>query len=265
VAEVALEGRGLGFSAGGSPLVRDISTALVRGQVLGVIGPNGAGKSTLVKLLIGQIAPEVGQVALMGRPLSAWSRRERAALIGHLPQHFEPHWDYRVGELLRLGLDRAGPGAPRLEALAGLFGLEAILKRHWSTLSGGERARTLAAAVLAPNPPVVLADEPAAALDVGQAAALMARLRGLADGGAAVAVVVHDLNLVARWCDRLLLLEGGRVVIEAGPAEVLNSPELDRVFATAFQRVALPGGGMVLAPGEALGEHPDSPGGPVGL
>lgn len=248
MAEPALEGRGLRFVAGGSPLVQGVSTALMPGAVLGIIGPNGAGKSTLVKLLIGQFPPEAGTVALMGRPLFDWPRRERAALIGHLPQHFEPHWDYRVDELLRLGLDRAGPKAPRLETLAGHFGLDAILKRHWSTLSGGERARTLAAAVLAPDPPVVLADEPAAALDVGQAAALMARLRKLADGGAAVAVVVHDLNLAARWCDRLLLMEAGRAVMEASPAEVLQSPELDRVFATRFQRVELPDGGMVLAP-----------------
>jgi iron complex transport system ATP-binding protein len=251
---VALEGRGLQFSASGSPLVHGVSAALVRGAVLGIIGPNGAGKSTLVKLLIGQLAPEAGEVTLMARPLFDWPRRERAALIGHLPQHFEPHWDYRVDELLRLGLDRAGPRASSLADLAANFGLVPILKRHWSTLSGGERARALAAAVLAPDPPVVLADEPAAALDVGQAAALMARLGKLADGGAAVAVVVHDLNLAARWCDRLLLMEGGRAVMEASPAEVLESPELDRVFATRFQRVALPGGGMVLAPGEAPGE-----------
>ncbi|WP_408893550.1 ABC transporter ATP-binding protein [Roseococcus sp. SYP-B2431] len=248
-----LEGRGLHFTAGGSPLVHGVSTALARGAVLGIIGPNGAGKSTLVKLLIGQLSPASGGVTLMGRPLPDWPRRERAALIGHLPQHFEPHWDYRVDELLRLGLDRAGRNAPGLEALAGHFGLGAILKRHWSTLSGGERARALAAAVLAPDPPVVLADEPAAALDVGQAASLMARLRRLADGGAAVAVVVHDLNLAARWCDRLLLMESGRAVIEADPAEVLQSPELDRVFATRFQRIPLPDGGMVLAPGESTG------------
>lgn len=248
MAEPALEGRGLAYSAGDAPLVRDVSAALARGQVLGVIGPNGAGKSTLGRLLVGQLVPRAGEVRLMGRPLAAWTRRERAALIGHLPQHFEPHWDYRVDELLRLGLDRARHGAPGLEALAGAFELGGLLKRHWSTLSGGERARALTAAVLAPDPPVVLADEPAAALDVGQAAALMARLRKLADGGAAVAVVVHDLNLAARWCDRLLLMEAGRAVLEAGPAEVLNSPELDRVFATRFQRVALPDGGLVLAP-----------------
>lgn len=248
MAEPALEGRGLHFAAGGAPLVQGVSAALARGSVLGIIGPNGAGKSTLVKLLIGQLAPASGSVTLEGRPLLGWPRRERAALIGHLPQHFEPHWDYRVDELLRLGLDRAGPKAPTLATLAGHFGLEAILRRHWSTLSGGERARALAAAVLAPDPPVVLADEPAAALDVGQAAALMSRLRGLAEAGAAVAVVVHDLNLAARWCDRLLLMESGRAVMEAGPVEVLESPELDRVFATRFQRVVLPDGGMVLAP-----------------
>ncbi|WP_424813238.1 ABC transporter ATP-binding protein [Roseococcus sp. YIM B11640] len=250
MAEALLSGQGLGYSAGEAPLLRDVSAELRGGSVLGIIGPNGAGKSTLVRLLIGQLLPAAGQVTLKGRPLAAWPRRERARLIGHLPQHFEPHWDYRVEELLRLGLDRAGPGAPGLRELADRFELGALLRRTWSTLSGGERARALAASVLAPDPPVVLADEPAAALDVGQAAALMARLRDLARKGAAVAVVVHDLNLAARWCDRLLLLEGGRAAMEARPDEVLGAPELDRVFATRFRRVALPGGGMLLAPGD---------------
>ncbi|MDB5411820.1 MAG: transporter related [Rubritepida sp.] len=253
MAEVALAGSGLHFSAGGAKLLHGVSVGLTRGEVLGIIGPNGAGKSTLVHLLIGQLTPEAGQVALMGKPLHDWPRRARAALIGHLPQHFEPHWDYRVDELLRLGLDRAGRRAPGLADLAANFGLTAILARRWSTLSGGERARALSATVLAPDPPVVLADEPAAALDVGQAAALMARLRKLADEGAAVAVVVHDLNLAARWCDRLLLLEAGAAVMEGTPAEVLHAPALDRVFGMRFLRVALPGGGMVLAPGESEG------------
>jgi ABC-type cobalamin/Fe3+-siderophores transport system ATPase subunit len=146
-------------------------------------------------MLAGLDAPDQGEITLLGRPLPQWPARERARLLGYLPQHFAPHWDYRVAELLRLGLDRTPEGMAGLAALAARHGLEELLGRRWSSLSGGERGRSLAAAVLAPAPRVILADEPAAALDIGQAAGLMGSLRERAGASAAVAVVVHDLHL----------------------------------------------------------------------
>lgn len=251
----ALAAEGLGVEAGGRHLLRDASLTLVPGRVLGIVGPNGAGKSTLVKACAGLLAPTSGTVALLGRPLRAWPPGERAACLGYLPQHFAPHWDYSVRELLRLGLERGGgrTSPTSLEAAAAAFALGGLLERRWSTLSGGERGRALAASVLAPAPAVVLADEPAAALDVGQAAALMGRLRAQAAAGAAVGVVAHDLNLAARWCDRLLVIAAGRVAAEGPVDDVSRGEALDRAFGVRFERLTAEDGAVVLAPSPAVG------------
>ncbi|GGC67251.1 iron-hydroxamate transporter ATP-binding protein [Siccirubricoccus deserti] len=247
---MALEAVGMTVEAGGRALLLDVSLRLQAGRVLGIIGPNGAGKSTLVKACAGLLAPTAGSVTLLGRPLANWPARERAARIGYLPQHFLPHWDYSVRELLRLGVERGGTRTvPTTVAAAALaFELQPFLDRRWSNLSGGERGRALAASVLAPAPAVVLADEPAAALDMGQAAALMMRLNAQAAAGAAVAIVVHDLNLAARWCDRLLILAGGQCVTEGPASEVLCSPALDDVFGVRLERLIARDGTIVLVP-----------------
>lgn len=247
--EVVLRGFDLGVRAGRDawPL-RGATLELRAGEVLGVVGPNGAGKSTLLRLLAGLLRPSEGGVALLGRPLAEWGAGERARRLGYLPQHFAPHWDYTVRELLRLGLERGGGGAARdLAAAAGEHGVAALLPRRWSTLSGGERGRALAAAVLAPRPRAVLADEAAAALDVAQAAALMGRLRGAARGGAAVALVAHDLNLALRGCDRVLVLAGGRVSALGTPASLAAGRALDEAFGLRFRRVVVAEDGPVPA------------------
>lgn len=245
----ALEAVGLTVEAGGRALLRNVSLRLSAGRVLGIIGPNGAGKSTLVKACAGLLAPKAGSVTLLGRPLANWPARERAARLGYLPQHFLPHWDYSVRDLLRLGLERGKTCnlATTMEATAAAFALQPLLGRRWSSLSGGERGRALAASVLAPAPAVVLADEPAAALDMGQAAALMMRLSAQAAAGAAVAIVVHDLNLAARWCDRLLLLKGGENMAEGPSEEILRSPTLDDAFGVRLERLIAQDGTIVLS------------------
>ncbi|MBS7792312.1 ABC transporter ATP-binding protein [Roseococcus sp. SDR] len=245
---VALQARDVSRWAGGKTLVEAASLALRSGEVLGIIGPNGAGKSTLVRMLAGLDRPDRGEITLLGRPLMQWPAHERARRLGYLPQHFTPHWDYRVTELLRLGLDRTPQGMAGLSALAAQHGLEPLLERRWSSLSGGERGRSLAAAVLAPSPGVILADEPAAALDIGQAAALMALLKGRAAMGAAVAVVVHDLNLAFRWCDRIAAMGGGRIRGEGVPSAMSAPGVLEDIFGIEFERLhAADGSAVVLA------------------
>lgn len=254
----ALEAVGLTVMAGGRKVLQEASVTLVPGRVLGIIGPNGAGKSTLVKACAGLLAPGAGSVTLLGRRLLDWSPRERAARLGYLPQHFAPHWDYSVRELLRLGQERGGRGvsSSSVAEVAEAFALEALLGRRWSGLSGGERGRVLAAAVLAPAPAVVLADEPAAALDVGQAAALMLRLSTQASTGAAVAIVVHDLNLAARWCDDLLIMSGGYVLAEGPVSRVLQNTALNEAFGVHFERIMARDGRMVLIPNSGQKAHP---------
>ncbi|RZA16193.1 MAG: ABC transporter ATP-binding protein [Proteobacteria bacterium] len=246
-----LEATGITVEVAGRRLLHNVSLTLASGDVLGIIGPNGAGKSTLLKTCAGLLAPSSGTVMLLGQQLKNVSPRERAAQFGYLPQHFTPHWDYSVRELLQLGLERSDghTAVPSVATAAVDFGLGALLGRRWSTLSGGERGRTLAAAVLAPAPSVVLADEPAAALDMGQATALMTRLHAQAAAGAAVAIVVHDLNLAARWCDRLLLLLDGNCMAEGPADEILRSPSLDKAFGFCLERLTARDGTIVLVPG----------------
>lgn len=236
MAEAALELQGLGYRAGAAALVEDVTFDLHPGEVLGLIGPNGAGKTTLLRLMAGLLRPATGEVRLHGRPLPDWPARERARRMGYLPQHFSPHWDYTARELLRLGLERGG-SAEGLEEVATLHGVAGLLARRWSSLSGGERARVLAASVLATRPGVVLADEATAALDVGQSLALMRRLRAASREGAAVAVVVHDLNLALAGCDRLALLHQGRLRALDAAAALAEDARLDAAFGVEFVRV----------------------------
>ncbi|HEV7457033.1 MAG TPA: ABC transporter ATP-binding protein [Roseococcus sp.] len=248
MAEAALSLRGVGHRAGGVALVEDVSLDLRAGEVLGLIGPNGAGKTTLLRLMAGLLRPAPGEIRLHGRPLPAWPARERARRMGYLPQHFAPHWDYTARELLRLGLERGG-SAEGLEEVATLHGVAGLLGRRWSSLSGGERARVLAASVLATRPGVVLADEATAALDVGQSLALMRRLRAAAREGAAVAVVVHDLNLALAGCDRLALLHQGRLQALGPAAALAEDARLDAAFGVAFVRVRTEAGLLLSARG----------------
>lgn len=247
MAEAALSAHGLGFDAGRRSLVAGVALEVRAGELLGIIGPNGAGKSTLLRMLAGLLRPAHGQVLLEGRDIAAWPGRERARCVGYLPQHFQPHWDYTVRELLQLGLERGG-AAQGLGALASRHGLEPLLTRRWSALSGGERGRALAAAVLAPEPAVILADEATAALDVGQALALMTRLRTAARAGAAVVLVAHDLNLAFGACDRIALLSDGRLLTTGTPAELAEDSRLDEAFGVRFNRWDAPGGVRLVGP-----------------
>jgi iron complex transport system ATP-binding protein len=246
-----LEANGLRLVRRGAVLLDGVSLSLRAGEMVGLIGPNGAGKSTLLRLLAGLAPPDAGGVTLLGQRMEDWTARERAARLGYLPQHFAPHWDWRVSEMLRLGLERALRPVP-LPSLAAQFGLGMLLGRRWSDLSGGERARVLAAMVLAPDPPVVLADEPEAALDIGQAAALMAQLRARAVAGAAIMVALHELNLAARWCNRLILLVKGRIQLDGTPGEVLEDRTLDEAFGARLERVRMPDGELLVIPTAGL-------------
>lgn len=245
-----LEAHSVTWGVRGRKLVHDVSLSLRPGEVFGLLGPNGAGKSSLVRLLAGHVAPMAGRVTLGGIQLSAIPMRARAARIGYLPQQFTPHWDYQVGEILRLGLERClDPSSPSaLDDLANAFDLGHLVSRRWSTLSGGERGRALAAAVLAPAPQVIIADEPAAALDIGQAASLMRRLRLRASGGAAIVVVVHDLNLAAQWCDRIGIMRGGCLVDSGDARPILEGRALETAFGVPIERAAASDGSLLLVP-----------------
>jgi len=244
-----LASEALAKSLGGRTVLRDVSLSLAGGSVVGLLGPNGAGKSTLLRLLVGLLEPDGGRVTLDGQPLSTIPDRERARRIAYLPQDGVVHWDLTVEAVVALGriphrgaptIFASDPVAPAdraaIDAAMRLTDVTAFARRPLATLSGGERARVLLARALAGEPRILLADEPVAGLDPAHALDAMARLRGVAANGTLVVVVLHDLAMAGRFCDRIVLLHEGRVDADGAPAEVLTPEALARVYGVTAVR-----------------------------
>jgi iron complex transport system ATP-binding protein len=221
-----------------TPAVAGVSVALHPGEIVAVVGPNGSGKSTLLRALLGLLAPAAGSVHLDGRPITAWSRRELADAVGALPQREDQSVPLTVAETVLLGRwSRLGPVAPvgsadRSAVAAALRRCDvvALADRRIDTLSGGEWQRVRVARALAASPRLLLLDEPTAALDVGHEMELFELLRRLVAEGLGVLVITHQLNLAARFADRLVLLDRGRTVAEGRPHHVLREDVVSAVF-----------------------------------
>jgi ABC-type cobalamin/Fe3+-siderophores transport system ATPase subunit len=228
-------------------LLQGLSLSLGPSGSIAVIGPNGAGKSMLLKVLAGLVQPTSGQVRIDDRTLSSLSGRERSQTIAYLPQNFEPHWDLRVADFVRLGAERGSrPDAGTIEDALIRFELASIRDRRWSTLSGGERARVLLAMVLAPDPPVLLADEPGASLDVRHRLDMVEALLHRATPRLSV-VVMHDLDLAFRFFERVIVLNGGRIVADGPAGELVYDLRLDAAFGVKFERFKTPDGVLLHA------------------
>jgi iron complex transport system ATP-binding protein len=216
----------------------DVSFAVAGGELVAVVGPNGCGKTTLLRTLLGLERPLTGTVQLDDRDLGTWTRRQLAEVIGALPQREEPAFPLTVREAVLLGRwARLGPTAAITaddeSAIAGALArcdVSGFEDRGIETLSGGEWQRVRVARALAAMPRLLLLDEPTAALDVGHEMALFELLRQLVTDGLGVLVITHHLNLAARYADRLVLLDRGRVVADGAPAAVLRADLVSRVF-----------------------------------
>ena len=232
-----LQAHSLTLRRRGRAVVDGVDLALPARGAVALVGPNGAGKSTLLSLLAGLLAPHAGRVLLDGADLASMPVARRAQAMGYMPQHFAPHWDLRVDELVAMRL-QGQQVARDAGAVLQQAGLAAFAARHWSTLSGGEQARALLATVLATDPPALLADEPGAALDVRHRLALV---EALAARGRErlVVVAMHDLDLAFQHFARVIVLDRGRIALDGG-AELLHAPALDAVFGVHFERVAVP-------------------------
>ena len=206
-----------------------------------VIGPNGSGKSTLLKVLAGIERPDSGEVRLEGRALATYAGFARAKIVGYLPQQFEPHWDLSVIDLIRLGAERAGDATDTVpEQAIAQFELASVRQRRWSTLSGGERARVLLATILAIDPPLLLADEPAASLDIKHRIHVSAALARRGKDRLSI-VVMHDLELAFQLFERIVLMDKGRIVADGPADEIVHDNKLDDVFGVRFKRIEGPG------------------------
>ncbi|MDP1025730.1 ABC transporter ATP-binding protein [Sphingomonas sp. KR1UV-12] len=227
---MALTVQGLSVALGRRTVLHDVDAAFRPGRITAVLGPNGAGKSTLVKAMAA-LLPHRGEVRLDERMVAALDPRERARLIGYLPQDAVVHWNMRVDDVVALGRMPHGDRCPRaIGAALCLTDTADLADRPVGELSGGERSRVLLARVLAGEPRWLLADEPLASLDPAHAIDMLDRLRQVAREGMGVVVVLHDLVQAARIADDVLLLDTGRVAA-FGPAALVLTPELvGRVF-----------------------------------
>lgn len=220
-------------------ILEQVELALEPGEVLVVLGTNGAGKSTLLATLTGELAPSAGQVLLDQRPLASWSAQERARRMAVLPQSSVLAFAFEVQEVVAMGRMPHASGQRRdaeilREAMAAAD-VSHLATRSYLSLSGGERQRVHLARVLAQvwdsaEQGCLLLDEPTASLDLAHQHLTLQQAREMASRGLAVLVVLHDLNLAARYADRLLLLHEGRVCAQGSPWEVLQVERLEQVF-----------------------------------
>ncbi|MBJ7498878.1 MAG: ABC transporter ATP-binding protein [Sphingopyxis sp.] len=227
----------VGVTLGRRAVVHDVSAAFGPGTLTGIVGPNGAGKSTLARAMLA-LVPASGRTEIDDIDVTAMPRGELARRIAYVPQGQTLHWPLTVERLVGLGrlphlapmsriTDTDTAAIERAMARADVLDLR---NRIATELSGGERARVLFARALAVEAPALIADEPLASLDPGHQIDVMELLHAEARGGGLVIAVLHDLTLAARYCDRLLLINGGRIIADGTPGEVLTAERLRTVY-----------------------------------
>lgn len=233
------------------PAVRNVSLSVCPGRLSAVVGPNGAGKTTLLRLLSGSLVPQQGEVTVGNRPLGSLGDRERGRTLAVVPQSESSPFPVTVHEMVGMGRyahlgpwERTGSyDRTVVEHALTRCGVAQFAGRRLDELSGGEHQRARIARALAQEAPILLLDEPMAGLDLRYRMELFHLLCELRADGLAVFVITHDLNLAARFADRLLLLDRGRTRARGTPAEVLSREVLEEVYEWPLRLVSHPGPG----------------------
>jgi len=232
----------ISYSKLAPPVLKEFSLRLAAGEMIGIVGPNGSGKSTLVRALSRALKPEKGVVLLNGLDLyGATSARDAAKGIGVVQQETAIAFDYTVRDVVLMGRSPHIPRRPfAVESEEDLkiadramrsAGVEELAGRSMAELSGGERQRVVLARALAQEADVILLDEPTAHLDLKHQRDVLNIVRGLAtNDGRAVLAVLHDLNLAAAYCDRLVLLKDGSIVAQGTVADVLTQENVRKAY-----------------------------------
>ncbi len=252
----------------GQDIVQDASFDLAMGEFVGLIGPNGAGKSTLLRAVLG-LMPCRGTVCFGEDDAKRLSRSALSRRVAYVPQERDVAWAVPVEMLVGLGRMPHRPvfSAETVSDRAMVEGAMAVMDvihlrhRHATELSGGERARVLIARALAQDTPLLLTDEPTAGLDPAHQIALMETFARLASEGRGVLACLHDLWLAARWCSRIIVIDGGKLIADGTPAEVLTSDRLAAVYGIKAHVGEVDGGLSVLP--TALSGMRHDPGGSV--
>ena len=219
-------------------VLEDASCTIERGEFVGLVGPNGAGKTTLLRTINGVLTPDSGTVELDGDPVTGLDSRAVGRRVATVPQDTHIGFSFTAEQLVEMGrtphrsrLDWSDHGDPVERALERTETTD-LRDRTVEELSGGERQRILLARALAQETPGLVLDEPTASLDINHQIQVLDIVRGLVDEDRAAVAAIHDLDLAARYCDRLLLLQDGAIRASGPPDTVLADPSLEEAFDT---------------------------------
>ncbi|WP_349920436.1 ATP-binding cassette domain-containing protein [Aeromonas veronii] len=227
------------FAVNDRQLLQPTDLRFEQGQVYGLIGHNGSGKSTLLKLLARQQPLSGGEILFDDKPLSDWSNRDFARQVAYLPQHLPSAESLLGRELVEMGrypwrglLGRMREEDHRqVDQAITLTHTEAFADRLVDTLSGGERGRVWLAMLLAQESRFILLDEPLAALDVAHQVEVLTLVRQLSRQlNLGVIIVIHDINMASRFCDQLVALHGGRLLVHGEPSHIMTSETLQAIY-----------------------------------
>lgn len=236
-----LEARGLTHAFGTKPVLRGVDLRVADGEIVGLVGPNGSGKTTALRILHRELVPDAGQVLLEGRDLGGYAGRERAQRIAVMAQEISGEVPLTVADVVLLGrIPHSGTfgstsdadlqiAARALEDSGALH----LARREFGLLSGGEKQRVLIARALAQQPRLLLMDEPTNHLDIGSQHHVLRIVRAK---NLATIVVLHDLNLAARYCDRVVVLADGHVQSEGPPRVALAAHLVSATYGVAAER-----------------------------
>ncbi len=234
------EAREVAVRYGGAPgrALDGISMAVPQGTLYAVLGPNGSGKSTLMRTLLGVVRPEEGRVLVGGKDTHAWTRRDLARAVGVVPQAEHMAFPLSVREFVAMGryphlgpLRREGKGdRAAIGQALDRCDVSEVGNRDVNSLSGGELQRVRIARALAQEPSALVLDEPTASLDIRHEMSIFQLLRSSTDAGMTVLLITHNINLAARFADRLLLLDRGKVAAQGKAEDVLQATTLESVY-----------------------------------
>ena len=226
-------------SYGDDKILKGFNATICQGEFVGLIGPNGAGKSTLLKCLSGLLPIESGEITLEGKNNKAYSYKERARIVAVVPQSFDIDYDFTVEDIVLMGRNpylsirvrESQDDYDQVDKAMALTKTLAFRKRLFSCLSGGEKQRVIIARAIAQEPDIILLDEPTSALDIHHQIEVMELIRDLnLRESMTVLAVLHDINLASRYCNRLILMKEGRVVVDDEPSRVVTEENLKEVY-----------------------------------